>query len=291
MRVTERAKMLALKRRVQRHSRQIEESSEQIASGRRLRARDQDPVAAAQLERLRQTQARQDGFARAGQTAREELEVADGALSSAADVLRDARDLAIQLGSGPRTPGQLEAASAEVGQLFDALRGVANTSHRGQHVFGGVRSDVAPFDAAGQFQGSAQLREVDYRPGESVRQADGASAFGASGGVDAFATLDALQGALQAGDQDRARLLGDDLREALTQITGERQALGAQVDTLDQAEAFRQNMQLELDEQASALGDADIAEAATRLQLARTGFQATIEASARFNALDILRNL
>jgi flagellar hook-associated protein 3 FlgL len=291
MRVTEQSKFLALQRQLRDRSTEVQTATEQISSGRRIQSRDQDAVASALIDRIRRVDAEWNGFAAAGQIARSEATAAEGALSTAGDILSEARTLAAQVGSGPRTPAQMTAAADEVGQLFDSLRSIANTKHRGQYLFSGTAGDTEPFDPAGAFQGSTKLRSIEIQPGDAIRQPDGAAAFGANGGVDVFQALADLESALRAGDQNAARALGDTLRDGMSQVVGERQALGSNLEALDQAEAFRENAQIQLASDDEALGDTDIADAATRLQLAQTTLQATAEMSARLKSIDILGKL
>jgi flagellar hook-associated protein 3 FlgL len=291
MRITEQSKFLALQRQLQKRSSDVQTATEQIASGRRIQSREQDAVASASIDRMRRVDAEWNGFADVGRIVRSEAVAADTALGSAEDIVSDARNLAIQVGSGPRTASQLEAAANEVGQLFESLRSVANTEHRGQHLFGGTDGATEPFDAAGQFRGSTKLRSVEIQPGDEVRQPDGATAFGANGGVDIFQALSDLESALRAGDQGAARTLGDTLRDGISQLTRERQAMGSHLDALDQAEAFRENVQLQLEVDDGELGDTDIADAASRLQMAQATLQATVEVNSRLKSMDLLGKL
>lgn len=291
MRVTEQSKYLVLKRQVQNRSAEAQRAAEQLATGERLRARDEDMPASQTLDRLRRVTSKWRGYEQAGIALREQVTVADSVLGDATNVLTEAREVAVMLGSGPRTQGQLDAGAQKIDQLFQTLRSVANTRVADEYLFAGTATDTEPFDATGQYQGSAQLRSVEIQPGEELSQADGALAFGSSAGVDAFGALTNLANALRAGNQTAALAAGDDLKEAMQQVVAERQRMGTHINALDQADAFREQMLIQFQDRASEAGDTDIAEAASRLQLAQTALQATVEVSGRLKSIDVLGRL
>lgn len=117
-----------------------------------------------------------------------------------------------------------------------------------------------------------------------------------AGRQDVFATLDALTATLRAPvdtDADRARFTTD-ITGALAQIDGAmnhllnvRSEVGARLNVLDNVNASRESLELELQTAASKLRDVDMVEALSRLTLEQTALTAAQKSFAQLARLSL----
>jgi flagellar hook-associated protein 3 FlgL len=159
------------------------------------------------------------------------------------------------------------------------LMAIANTRYGDKYLFGGTRTDSAPFDpTTGAFSGNDQVVRVPVMDGVTpASNISGATAFtSAAGGRDIFADLDALATALSSNDENG-------IRAALTPLQdGHAQLVRSQVDAGFGAERFRNALDVLMStksaiaEQLSKEIEGDPATQLTELNLARTAYEQSI---------------
>lgn len=293
MRVTDSSMQAAMLRRIQQGYGQMARASEAIASGQRIRTGADDPVAAAELRRIDTERATLSAGLERARDLTGPLQTAEAALGEGSDALLRAYELAIQAGNGTYDATSRAAAAAEVRQIKASLLAVANTQFDGRYVFGGLAEDRPPYDPTGAFQGDAGGREVEILAGLSVEATvAGDAAFGGSGGgVDVFATLDALAAALEANDPTTLPALAEDLAQGRDQLTALRADLGARLNLVTRTTAFAERLQDSLTARRRDLVDTDVAVAATELSQAETTLQAAVSVSRKLMDPAALRML
>lgn len=207
-------------------ARRLLAANQAAASGERVAAPSDDPVAwaaavghdarAARLENRSGTVARAAG----------DLDAAESALAGAGDLVQQARELALTAANGSVDPQTRASLGQQVLSLRSALLGVANTRGASGYLFGGTRTDQPPFDPLGAFGGNDTAVAVEVADGVTARaNASGARAFTSAGGRDLFADLQALATALGANN-----LTG--IQGAITTLdAGHQQLVNARVDT------------------------------------------------------------
>ena len=202
----------------------------QIATGERLTASSDDPVAAARLRAL--SRADRLGAIDAENAGRvsARLQMAGGALDGMADQLTRARELAVQAASDTLSARQRALIGAELGQIRDGLIAAANgaASDRSPLFAGQGAGPAYAVDTAGNaaYRGAAAPATIDLGDGVAVPDGvTGPEIFGISrdgGQTDFLAFLKGLADALQGASADpaadaRAALGGfDDGLAALT---------------------------------------------------------------------------
>jgi len=211
----------------------------QVQSGRRVTRPSDDPLASALAVR-ESIAARRDEAARQNvQEGQSFAEAAEAALDGVGGILIRLRQLGTQAANETLNASDREAIAREVRALREQVLSLASSEARGRHLFGGYLDAVAPFDGAGNYLGSADVREVEVAPGVQVPTGiPGDRVFGtAGGGVDVFATIDELEAALAADDPDGVRATLDGLRRATDQVADARAELGASIDSFRTAGA------------------------------------------------------
>ena len=158
---------------------------------------------------------------------------------------------------------------------------------------GGTLDGQPPFDAAGNYLGNANVRQVEVAPGvwqaASVR-AD-VAVKGVGGGVDVLAMLDTLQTDLRANNQAGVAAALTPLSTATDQVATARASIGLSMNAFDTAVTSSRAVATDAQTRASHLLEADAIEANTRLAQAQLALQATLTATSQGFKLTLLNYL
>jgi flagellar hook-associated protein 3 FlgL len=258
MRITDGMRDADIRRNLSGLSARHADAVRRAATGRKVNSPSSDPVAAAELARNRLTKAAQEAGQDALSRSRGDLELAEGVLAEAGDLMQQAREIAMQGANGALDASQRATLAKQVGQLKSQLVAIANTKGANGHLFAGSKTNAPPFSAAGAFSGDDVDHVVDLGSGTPTAVgASGARAFTVAGGRDVFADLDALQTALNNNDTaaTSATLTGlDASREQLMTVQAES---GLRIARLDTSESVMERMSLALAERDDAVAGAD----------------------------------
>ncbi len=118
---------------------------EQLSTGKRLLRPSDDPVDVANDLKLRSKLKQLSQFKRNIEDGLGFMQVTDTAMMSMDDIMQRLRELAIQAASDTMTVKERLYINSEVEQLARQLIGLANTSFRGDYVFAGTQTKIAPF--------------------------------------------------------------------------------------------------------------------------------------------------
>jgi flagellar hook-associated protein 3 FlgL len=201
MRVTDNARLLGVLRNNAVSTIRLTNASRRASAGAKVSKPSDDPVAYTTSVRRGSTIANMASRSRTARAAADELNVAQGALDSATELLAQAKSLAVQGANETLSPTDRNALALQVSGIRDQLLDLANTRGSGGYVFAGSRTDTAPFDTAGTFTGNDGVMRVPVSDGVAPRMnVSGAKAFTIAGGTDVFAELTALTTALSTND-------------------------------------------------------------------------------------------
>jgi len=158
-------------------------AQEQLATGRRINRPSDDPVGTNVALDYEQAVTRRDQFDKTIDAHATRLERTDFALQQMKDLLDQARVLALQQANDTSTADTRRGASVEIGQLLQDAVNLGNTKVEGRFIFGGNRTDVAPFalaDGAVVYQGDEGQQSALVAEGLSLAiNLNGSQAFGA----------------------------------------------------------------------------------------------------------------
>jgi flagellar hook-associated protein 3 FlgL len=163
--------------RLQNLNSQINNTQEQISTGKKVNKPSDDPVAAARILKLDQEVQRIETYKRNATLATNRLELEEGALSSATDILQRVRELTVQAGNGALSNNDRASLAAELRQRLDQLADVANTKDAsGEHIFSGFQGETAAFgkNVSGSwvYQGDEGRRQLEIDDGVTVAISD-----------------------------------------------------------------------------------------------------------------------
>ena len=213
----------------------------------------------------------------AGRSANE-LQIAEGVLNQAGDVLIRARELVLTASNDSVSAEMRATVGQEIRGIRTAMIGFANARGSNGYLFAGSRSGVAPVSENGVYSGNNDEVRVDLSDGVAVRtNASGARGFTALGGLDVFAELANLADALDRNDTVAIRR-GINLVDAL-----HRQVRAVQIDAGLDIERLRSAGDV-LDNALSASAEvrardveADAVEAYSALAVTRDAYTRNVE--------------
>lgn len=123
----------------------------QVSTGRRIFRPSEDAPAALRAIALQRTILRKEQSERNLAGSRSVLEVADTALNSVGDILREVRGAALETASNLTSNESRQAAIAQIDAAISSLITSGNSNYSGRYLFSGSRTNQAPFEMSGQF--------------------------------------------------------------------------------------------------------------------------------------------
>jgi flagellar hook-associated protein 3 FlgL len=284
---------------------------QQAASGQRFSRPDEDPVA---MRRVLEMQSEASSLTQYQRNIQRHQELATSSFTAIQGLNRivDRAAEIATLSDGLKSREELSIYAAEIDQLIQHAAQLANSTNRGDFLFGGTRNPQTPFslvtDASGRvtqvdYSGNSDVAETEIAPRISFStQLPGVNTSGAGSqglvqddrsGADLFRHLIELRDHLEAGDtaaissSSAAQLATDSTHLIL--LLGTNGALQARLET---TAALHGQRGLSLDALISKEVDADLAQTLVRLSETQTAYQAALQSGGRIlnsSLLDYLR--
>jgi len=281
---------------------QAEELQTQISSEQRLSRSSDDPVAASKLRTL----ARAGSLSKIDEVnanrASADLTLIDTALSSFAEYIIHARDLAIQAANGTLTDEQRVGLGVELAEIHGNLVALANTRDSSGHsLFGGEAADNAyTLDGNGNavYVGTGSAGELAIGDGQTVtRGVTGPEFlnFSVNGTpTNLMAVVKDLADTLQGGGGDPATAAleaRDSLTAGLDAVTTNQTIVGARLSWLDLTAERRIDLgELRTNEQIE-IGATDMPTAIARLQEVLLALEASQASFGKLSGLTLFDSI
>lgn len=282
IRMTETLRMSSVNLSQARAAEQLYHASRRAASGLAAEVPSDDPTAYATGTSY---QGAIDRFStRSGVLghAADTLDIAEGALAAAGDILSHARELAVELANGEVDPASRARSALEVHALREQLIGLANTRGSDRYLFGGTATGTPPFTAAGAFVGNDDPIDVEVSDGVvTVANGSGARAFTAAGGRDVFADLSALEQALTTNNVGGIQASIDDLTASHGQLITARSQVGIISGRLRSAADVTLSTITTMKAAKAAAVEADPVESYSRLAETRAAYERAIQVTSQ----------
>ncbi|AXS79177.1 flagellar hook-associated protein FlgL [Dechloromonas sp. HYN0024] len=139
----------------------------QMSTGRRILTPADDPVSAAQAVVISQKKSVNSQFVDNQGNAASQLASLESTLRSTSDLISNVMVRAAEADNANISDTARVALAAEIGQDFEQLLGLANTTDAmGQHVFAGFRAETQPFAVSG----TPGNRTINYHGDDGTRQ-------------------------------------------------------------------------------------------------------------------------
>lgn len=158
-------------------------TQQQVSSGRRILSPSDDPVAAARVLEVTQTQSLNKQFGVNTGTATSKLGLEDSILNSVGNLIQNAQTAAVYAGNASLTSSDRATLATELRSSYQELMGLANsTDDNGQYMFSGYRGDTRPFGETAPgvvaYSGDEGQRLIQISPSRQIPVSDsGSSVF------------------------------------------------------------------------------------------------------------------
>ena len=266
------------------------QAQQQVTTGMRVDHPGDDPAAAGVMVSQGIAIQRLDTIDKTTSSAQGEVQTADGALQSVSTLLARAQQLAVQLGNDTYSAAERSAGAQEIDSISSQITQLMNTQVAGRYIFGGTKDNAPPFDSSGNYNGDANVRQIEIAPGllqaASVR-ADVAMK-GVGGGVDVFGALSALSTALNNNDGTAIRSSIDGVSRSTDQVAAALTSTGGILSAFDSAQQIGSVAKDSAQKVLSAQSEADIFEATSNLTLAQQSLQAALQVTAQSFGVSLL---
>jgi flagellar hook-associated protein 3 FlgL len=266
MRVTEGMRYSQVLSNLANITEQQENASEVASSGVRVAKPSDDPIAAAELARLRASSSNTAAHLSTITTVRGDAEMTESALSDASDIFARLKELAVQGSDGSLSAQDRKSMADEVTGLKGALLTLANTRGTRGYIFSGSKVATPAFDSNGVFQGDSQSQVVPIgNSSPTAVSTSGTDAFVVAGGRNVFADVDQLATALSNNDMTSLRASLDNIGASQQQLIDARARSGLVLSKLDASETVLSSVNQAQQKRAQTVGAADPYESYTRV--------------------------
>ena len=163
--------------RLQELNSNLNNTQQQISTGKRVNKPSDDPVAAARILKLDQEVKRVETFQRNASLAENRLKQEESALASAIDIIQRVRELTVQAGNGALSVNDRQSISAELKERIDQLATITNTRDAsGEYIFSGFEGSQPAFtqrpDGTWRYNGDEGQRVLEIDDGVRVAVSD-----------------------------------------------------------------------------------------------------------------------
>lgn len=268
----------------------VSDYQNQLSTGLRIQHPGDDPAAASAIVGGSLTQARYDAIVKTASKAENDATTADGAIQSMTDLVSRAKQLAVQMSNDTYTASDRQAAGQEIDGLSRQMVALLNTSVGGRYLFGGTKDNAPPFDAAGNYTGDANVKQLEVAPGvlENASLRMDILVKGVGGGTDILGALKNLSTAMATGTSGAIQSVMGSLDASTSQLGTAIAQNGVMISSFSSAQSLGQLASQQAQKGVSDAGDTDPFSAASSLAEASQALQASLAATAQGFKLTLL---
>lgn len=258
-----------------------------VATGKRINKLSDDPVGVTQGLNIKAALANIEQLGRNISLGNLWLASSESAMSQTQGIVSELKALSVQMASATTDAASRNSAAQIVQNMLAEIVTLANTDVSGRYIFGGTKTDAAPFSQNGTYSGNNDAFTIKSGKNATIEVgSDGSAAFGTL-----FTTLSAFQTALETNDVSGIQNAMTGLDTNFDAITEKISYVGAQMRRIEVKGTILENMNLSNTARLSEVEDADITEAIMNLKSAEFAYQATLASSARVMTLSLVNYL
>jgi flagellar hook-associated protein 3 FlgL len=288
MRITNDIAYNNLLRDIERISERMQNTQNQISSGKKLNKPSDDPAAVSDVIRIQAEQGEIKQYQDNIGTAKSRLNFADATLQGVETMIERVRSLALSSMSD-LTNASLH--TPEISGLRDQLLTAANSTIDGQFMFAGSNVDSPAYTQASNgtitYNGNSDVVRLQIGRAATLQVAvPGSDVF--TGPVDIFATIQNVMTAMNSGDKAGIAAEVAKLEQFSSVVSGALAKVGGLVNVAQSVDSELTQYSLGRTEQRSRLEDTDLAVALTDYTQAETALKAATAVGARISNISIL---
>jgi flagellar hook-associated protein 3 FlgL len=280
---------------IDRVQRNVEEASRQVSSGKRVNVASDAPNEIDTILQLRSDEVRNSQIQANLGVAQADADAADGALTSATQLMDRATVLAAQGANFTVDATGRQNIAGEVQSLLEQMTAISNTTVQGRYIFGGDQDTTPPYEVdltaangAARLTSSPATRRVESAAGGSFAVSQGAQdIFDARNPDDTlassnvFAALNNLRLGLLANDTAQITAASASLQLASDHLNTAQAFYGTVQNRITDATNYSATYDVQIKTELSQKEDADITTAALTVTEGNTQLQAAFQMQAK----------
>jgi len=259
----------------------------QISTGKSVNEPSDNPTAAALLVENNDQATFTAGYLESISVVQGQLATADSTLSSINTALQQALSLGVEAANGTESASDQAAIANQLQGIQTQILSLANTTYEGNYLFGGTVTNTAPFVLGGDdgsgvaYSGNTDVNEVSIGTGYNLAVNVPGSQLFLAPGNSVFLAVNNLIQAVQTNTG--IGTAANALSSATSYLSGQAVFYGNATDQTQSETNYLNAAKLQISQQQTTLGGADLAAAATNLSQAQTDNQAAIAAIAKLS--------
>lgn len=294
MRVTDRLKYAILNKNLARIKQNIDVAQNKIASGKRIIAPSDDPVAASSGIGLEAEKNMNSQYTRNLEKLKTLGGFYDTSVTGIHELLTKAKEIAITQASGTMDATTRRSSAEEIKGIIEQLVTIGNTKVGSSYIFGGEKAGEAPFTLDGDynvtFNGTEDVSSIYIDKG--TKEAAGISGYRVFiSDSNIFEGLKKLKDALEANDASGIGETLDDLEAALSKTQANISHVGTYVSKIENYIEYKDARNLDIDESLSQMMDVDIVQIVTEFNALSNAYEAMLYSMAKIQNLSVLNYL
>lgn len=294
MRVTDRLKYAILNKNLARIKQNIDVAQNKIASGKRIIAPSDDPVAASSGIGLEAEKNMNSQYTRNLEKLKTLGGFYDTSVTGIHELLTKAKEIAITQASSTMDATTRRSSAEEIKGIIEQLVTIGNTKVGSSYIFGGEKAGEAPFTLDGDynvtFNGTEDVSSIYIDKG--TKEAAGISGYRVFiSDSNIFDGLKKLKDALEANDASGIGETLDDLEAALSKTQANISHVGTYVSKIENYIEYKDVRNLDIDESLSQMMDVDIVQALTEFNALSNAYEAMLYSMAKIQNLSVLNYL
>lgn len=253
--------------------------SNQLATGVRVNALSDDPLAAGKNVLLLSQIQRDDSFTQTASLVTGQLQVADSALGGVVSQLNQAISLATSANNGTKNASDLKAIADQLAGILGEVESIANSNYQGQYIFAGGRTATLPFatattssPAVTTYSGDNHVNYLGTPNGQQIQLNVPGDQIFLNGPNSVFGVLNSLIAEFSNGSagSTQAQQHTEALTSALNYVSQQRVLIDNSITQLSNASSAVRNESTQLSASQTELMQADLAAVATQLSMSKT---------------------
>ncbi len=273
----------------------VQSASMEASSGKRVNVASDDPNQIDTILQLRTDQAHNSQIQENLAVAQADASAADGALSSATQLMDRATTLAAQGSNFTVDATGRQSIAAEIQSIQEQMVNISATTVQGRYIFGGDQDSSPPYafslasaNGVTQLTNSAATRQVENSSGGSFSVSQNAqqifdtqNADGTTAADNVFAALNNLRLGLLANNTAQITAASSSIQLAATRLNTAQAFYGSVENRITDATNYSSNYDVQLKTELSQKQDADITAAALAVTQGTTEMQAAFQMQAK----------
>ena len=265
-------------------SEELNKANRIVSTGKRINELSDDPVGITQALNLKVTLSNIEQLKRNISFGNSWLTASESALNQTQDIISDMKALAVEMANSTKDASQRSSAAQIVENMLEEIVALANTDVGGRYIFAGTKTDTAPFDQSGTYNGNNSPFSVKISNDSNIAVgSDGQTVFGTL-----FTTLNTFKTALENDDVNGIQAAITNLDTDFDTITSKISDVGSKMLRMEVKDNLLQNLTISNTERLSAIEDADFAKAIMDLKTVEFTYQAALSSSAKVLTLSLV---